>query len=358
MSKERSHLLDIRKHLLTGVSYMIPLVVAGGILVALSFLVGGYKGFETEGSFADYLMRIGSGALGLIIPILAAFIAYSIADRAGLAPGLVAGVIAVNVNSGFLGGLVGGLLAGYLVYYLKKVTVPNLLKPLMAILFIPLVSALVIGLVMLLVLGPPIANIMDGLSNWLESMSTVNLVLFGALLGAMQAFDMGGPVDKTAYTFGVAMLAEGEFAPMAAIMVGGMTPPIALAIAAKLRPKKFSFAERKHADAAWIMGLSFITEGAIPFASADPLRVIPAQMIGSAVAGGLSMAFGCLLQAPHGGIFVLPLITNPVLYLVALVIGVAVTTALVILVKKDLTIEQLEDSEIAEPMGVLMGTRA
>jgi PTS system fructose-specific IIC component len=346
-NEERSHLLDIRKHLLTGVSYMIPLVVAGGILIALSFLVGGYDGFEVEGSAADYLMRIGGGAMGFIVPIMAAFIAYSIADRGGIAPGLVAGAVALEVNSGFLGGIVGGLVAGYLVYYLRKVQVPKLVKPLMAILVIPLVATLIVGLALYFVLGGPISSIMDALSSWLESMSTANLIVFGAILGAMQAFDMGGPVDKTAYTFGLAMLAEGQYGPMAAIMVGGMTPPIALAIASKLRPKKFSPAERKHADAAWVMGLSFITEGAIPFASADPVRVIPSQMVGSAVAGALSMAFGCALRAPHGGIFVLPLVEKPVLYLLAMIIGVAVTIALVIVLKKDIPEETLQSEEIA-----------
>jgi PTS system fructose-specific IIC component len=326
---------------------MIPLVVAGGILVALSFLVGGYNGFEVEGSLADYLMRVGGGALGFIVPILAAFIAYSIADRPGIAPGLVAGAVAGEVNAGFLGGIIGGLLAGYAVYYLKKIRVPSWLRPLKGILFIPLISTLVVGLLMYLVLGGPIAAVMAALQSWLESMSAVNLVLLGAILGAMQAFDMGGPVDKTAYTFGLAMLAEGQYLPMAAIMVGGMTPPVALSIAAKLRPKKFSPAERKHADAAWLMGLSFITEGAIPFASADPIRVIPSQMVGSAVAGALSMAFGCALRAPHGGIFVLPLVEKPLLYLVALVVGVVVTTVLVIFIKKDLTEEQLSDKAIA-----------
>lgn len=336
MNAERAHLLNLRRHLLTGVSYMIPITVAGGILIALSFLVGGYLGFENEGTLPAYLMTIGGGALGLIIPILAAYIAYSIADRAALAAGFVTGAMAVSVNAGFLGGLVGGLLAGYLVYYLKKVQVPNLIKPMMGILLIPLISSLIMGLLMLLVLGPPIASIMSALSTWLEGMSTVNLILFGAILGAMQAFDMGGPVDKTAYTFGLAMLAEQNYAPMAAIMVGGMTPPIALSIAAKLRPLKFSKSERRHADAAWLLGLSFITEGAIPFASADPLRVIPSQVIGSAVAGGLSMLMGIELMAPHGGIFVLPLINKPLLYLLALVVGVAVTTTLVVVVKPNL----------------------
>lgn len=344
---ERKHLLDIKKHLLTGVSYMIPLVVAGGILVAVSFLVGGYNGFEVEGSAADYLMRIGGGALGFIIPVLAAYIAYSIADRAGIAPGLVAGAAAVAVNSGFLGGIVGGLMAGYLVYFLRKVKVPNVLKPIMGILVIPVVSTLVVGLLMYLVIGTPIAAAMSALQQWLEGMGTANLIVLGAILGAMQAIDMGGPIDKTAYAFGLAMLASEQYLPMAAIMVGGMVPPIALSIAAKLRPAKFSPAERKHADAAWLMGLSFITEGAIPFASADPLHVIPAQVVGSAVAGALSMAFGCALRAPHGGIFVLPLIEKPVLFLVALAAGIVVTTILVVLLKKDLTEEQLSDRDIA-----------
>lgn len=347
MSKERNQLLDIRKHLLTGVSYMIPLVVAGGILIALSFLVGGYVGFQVEGSFADYLMRIGGGALSFIVPILAAYIAYSIADRPGLAPGLVAGYVAVQVNAGFLGGIVGGLIAGYLVFFLKKVKVPKVIKPLMGILIIPLISTLAIGLLLYLVLGGPIAAVMGALSQWLKNMGTANLIVLGAILGTMQAFDMGGPVDKTAYAFGLAMLAENQFAPMAAIMVGGMVPPIALAIAAKLRPNKFSPAEKKHANAAWIMGLSFITEGAIPFASADPLRVIPSQMIGSAVAGALSMAFGCTLRAPHGGIFVLPLIEHPFLFVVALLAGIVVTTTLVILLKKDLSKEQIADKDVS-----------
>lgn len=349
MDEERAHLLNLRRHLLTGVSYMIPVTVAGGILIALSFLAGGYLGFEKEGSLAAYLFKIGGGALGLIIPILAAYIAYSIADRAGLAAGFVAGAMSVAVNAGFLGGLVGGLLAGYLVYYLKKVKVPRLIKPMMGILLVPLVSSLIIGLLMLIVLGPPIAAIMSSLSKWLEGMSVVNLVIFGAILGAMQAFDMGGPVDKTAYTFGVAMLAEQKFAPMAAIMIGGMVPPIALSIAAKLRPAKFSKAEQRHADAAWLLGLSFITEGAIPFASADPLRVIPCQVIGSAVAGALSMVMGLELMAPHGGIFVLPLVNKPLLYLVALVVGVLVTTGLVLLVKPNLAPEAEEGEDITTP---------
>jgi PTS system fructose-specific IIC component len=229
---------------------------------------------------------------------------------------------------------------------MKKIKVPTTLKPLMGILIIPLFSTLIIGLLMYLVLGSPIAAAMDGLSNWLNNISTINAVIFGAILGTMQAFDMGGPVDKTAYAFGIAMLAEGIYAPMAAIMVGGMVPPVAVSLASRLRPKKFSEAEKRHGDAAWILGLSFITEGAIPFASADPLRVIPAQMIGSAIAGGLSMLFGCELRAPHGGIFVLPLITRWPLYLLAFAIGVAVTTAIVIAIKPDLSEKEAAEADV------------
>jgi PTS system fructose-specific IIC component len=351
---ERKHLLNFRKHLLTGVSYMIPLVILGGISIALSFLVGGYLGFKQEGTVADYLMRIGGTVLGLVVPIMAMYIAYSIADRVGMAAGLAAGLIAVAVNAGFLGGLIGGLLAGYLVYYMKKISPPKWLKPLMNILFIPLVSGLIMGGLMFLVIGPPVAAFMTTLAAWLKSLSAVNKFVFGGVLGMMQAIDMGGPIDKTAYTFGVAMLDQKIYGPMAAVMVGGMTPPIALTIAAKLFPKKFATAERRHADAAWLLGLSFITEGAIPFASADPLRVIPAQMVGSFVAGGISMAAGVELMAPHGGIFVFPLVNQPFVYLLALVVGVALTAAIVILLKPDLkedeTAEAISPTADASPI--------
>lgn len=348
---EKAHLLNLRKHLLTGVSYMIPLVVLGGISIAISFLVGGYLGFEQEGSIAAYLMKIGSTVLGLIVPILAMYIAYSIADRVGMAAGLTAGLIAVAVNAGFLGGLIGGMLAGYLVYFLKKLTPPKILRPMMNILFIPLVSGLIMGFLMYIVIGPPIASLMAGLSAWLKALGTVNRFVFGGVLGAMQAIDMGGPIDKTAYTFGVAMLDEKIYGPMAAVMVGGMALPIALSLAAKLRPQKFSKAERRHSDAAWLLGLSFITEGSIPFASADPLRVIPCQVAGSFLAGAISMAAGVELMAPHGGIFVIPLVSQPLVYIGALVAGVLVTAGLVILVKPDLPDEDNEDTELFSVTG-------
>ena len=313
--------------------------------------MGGYLGFQQEGTIADYLMRVGGAVLGLVVPILAMFIAYSIADRVGMAAGLTAGLIAVAVNAGFLGGLIGGLLAGYLVYYLKKISPPKVLKPLMNILFIPLVSGLIMAGLMFLVIGPPIAAIMASLAEWLKSLGTTNKFLFGGILGAMQAIDMGGPIDKTAYTFGVAMLDQKIYGPMAAVMVGGMTPPIALTLAAKLFPRKFATAERRHADAAWLLGLSFITEGAIPFASADPLRVIPCQVVGSFLAGGISMAAGVELMAPHGGIFVFPLVNMPFVYIGALLVGTLVTAGLVVLIKPDLTEEAAANLEVVSVTG-------
>ncbi len=349
--EERKHLLNLRKHLLTGVSYMIPLVILGGISIALSFLVGGYLGFQQQGTVADYLMRIGGAVLGLIVPIMAMYIAYSIADRVGMAAGFVVGLIAVQVNAGFLGGLIGGLLAGYLVYYMKKITPPKWLKPLMNILFIPLVSGLIMAFLMFLVIGPPVAAAMAALAEWLKGLSTVNKFVFGGILGAMQAIDMGGPIDKTAYTFGVGLLDQKVYGPMAAVMVGGMTPPIALTLAAKLFPKKFSMAERRHSDAAWLLGLSFITEGAIPFASADPLRVIPCQVVGSFIAGGISMAAGVELMAPHGGIFVFPLVNLPFVYLGALIVGVLVTAGLVVLVKPNLSEDVIQSTEVVSVTG-------
>ncbi len=330
---------------------MIPLVILGGISIALSYLVGGYLGFQQPGSASDYLMKIGSTVLGLVVPIMAMYIAYSVADRVGMAAGLAAGLIAVQVDAGFLGGLIGGLLAGYLVYYLKKIAAPRWLKPLMNILFIPLVSGLLMASVMFLVIGPPVAALMAALAEWLESLGTINNFVFGGVLGAMQAIDMGGPIDKTAYTFGVAMLDRKIYGPMAAVMVGGMTPPIALTLAAKLFPRKFATAERRHADAAWLLGLSFITEGAIPFASTDPLRVIPCQVVGSFLAGGISMAAGVELMAPHGGIFVFPLVNLPFVYLGALIAGVLVTAGLIILVKPDLQQDVIDSAEVVTVPG-------
>ncbi|NLW60428.1 MAG: PTS fructose transporter subunit IIC [Firmicutes bacterium] len=336
--------ISVRNSLMTGVSYMIPFVTAGGILIALSFLIGGYQ--VESGTFAGYLNQVGGTAFGLMVPALAGFIAYAIADRPGIAPGMIAGMLAANIGAGFLGGLIGGLLAGYVALWIKNWPVPKSLSKLMPVLIIPLLSSAIVGLLMVVVIGLPIKGIMDALTTWLRGMSTGSSVVLGIILGLMMAFDMGGPVNKVAYAFGLAMISENILEPHAAIMAAGMTPPLGLALATVLAPHKYTKREIDAGKAAWIMGASFITEGAIPFAAADPFRVIPSIMIGSAVAGALSMLFGCTLVAPHGGIFVIPMIGNFGLYLVALVAGTIVTALVVNALKPAL------NQEVAEGTGV------
>ncbi|HBK68113.1 MAG TPA: PTS fructose transporter subunit IIBC [Firmicutes bacterium] len=326
--------VNLRTSLMTGVSYMIPFVTAGGILIALSFAIGGYEGFKETGSLAEYLFNIGGTAFGLMVPVLAGFIAFAIADRPGIAPGMVAGMLASTIGAGFLGGIIGGLLAGYLALWIKNWPVPKALAKLMPVLIIPLLCSGIVGLLMVIVIGTPIKSLMDGLSAWLRGLSTGSYVILGIVLGLMMAFDMGGPVNKVAYTFGLAMISENILEPHAAIMAAGMTPPLGLALATLLAPHKYSKREIEAGKAAWIMGASFITEGAIPFAAADPLRVIPSIMIGSATAGALSMLFKCTLRAPHGGIFVIPMIGNFGLYLLALAAGTVVTALLVNFLKQ------------------------
>ncbi len=330
---------EVRRWLMTGVSYMIPFVVAGGILIALAFALGGavqvtevdvYENF----SVAAMIFKIGSTAFGMLVPILAGFIAYAMADRPGIAPGIVGGLIANEIGAGFLGGIVAGLLAGAVIILLKKIKLPGGFGRLMPILVYPLVGVLVVGALMIVVLGQPIATATTGLENWLGSLQGTNAILLGIILGSMMAFDMGGPVNKAAYAFAIAGLAGGAFAPMAAVMAAGMTPPLALALATAVRGKLFTPAEQRAGQANWVMGASFITEGAIPFAAADPLRVIPSMMVGSAITASLSLAFGATLRAPHGGIFVIGLIGNWPLYLLAIAIGTVVSAALVIAIKE------------------------
>lgn len=338
---------NLRKDLMTGVSYMIPFVTAGGILIALSFAVGGYEGFKVQGSPADYLMQIGGTAFGLMVPILAGFIAYSIADRPGIAPGMIAGMLSSKIGAGFLGGLIGGLLAGYVTNWVKKIKVPRGLAGLMPVLIIPLISTFVVGGLMVVVIGQPVKALMDAMTAWLKGLTGINAALLGIILGLMMAFDMGGPVNKVAYTFGLAMISANIFQPHAAIMAAGMTPPLGLALATVLAPKKYTEREREAGKAAAVMGISFITEGAIPFAAADPLRVIPSIMTGSAVAGALSMIFGNTLRAPHGGIFVVPLIGKPWLYLVVLIAGTVVTAVMVNLLKPNLSADASSEMTMA-----------
>jgi len=313
------------RHLLTGVSYMLPMVVAGGLCIALSFVFG-IKAFEVKGTLAAALMQIGgASAFALMVPVLAGFIAFSIADRPGLTPGLIGGMLAVSTGAGFLGGIIAGFLAGYVAKAISgKLKLPQSMEALKPILIIPLVASLITGLVMIYVVGTPVAKIMAGLTAWLQSLGTANAVLLGAILGAMMCTDMGGPVNKASYAFGVALLSSSVYGPMAAIMAAGMVPPLAMGLATILASKKFEQGEREGGKAALVLGLCFISEGAIPFAARDPMRVLPCCIAGGALTGALSMAFHAQLMAPHGGLFVLliPGAITPILgYLVAIIAG-------------------------------------
>ncbi|WP_458526100.1 PTS fructose-like transporter subunit IIB [Onishia taeanensis] len=319
----------VYKHLLTGVSFMLPMVVAGGLLIALSFVFG-IEAFKEEGTLAAALMEIGGGtAFALMVPVLAGYIAYSIADRPGIAPGMIGGMLASSIGAGFIGGILAGFLAGYVAKAVAQyVKLPSSIESLKPILIIPLVASLITGLTMIYVVGEPVAALLSAMTNFLENMGSANAVLLGILLGAMMCFDMGGPINKAAYTFGVGLLASETYAPMAAVMAAGMVPAIGMGIASFVAKAKFSEPEREAGKASFVLGMCFISEGAIPFAAKDPLRVIPACMIGGAITGAISMLVGAKLMAPHGGVFVLliPNAISPVfLYLAAIVIGSLVT---------------------------------
>lgn len=339
---------QIYKHLMNGVSHMLPFVVGGGILIAIAFLIDGFSvdlnslpadqraNFGTITQGAALFKGIGGTAFGFMLPILAGFIAMSIADRPGLAVGFVGGSIAANGTSGVLGALVAGFVAGYIVNLLKKIfsKLPESLDGVKPVLLYPLLGIFLIGVIMQFVVEPPIGALNTAINNGLNGLNGASAVVLGVLLGGMMAIDMGGPVNKAAYVFGTASIAAGNYNIMAAVMIGGMVPPLAIALATIFFKNKFTAEERKAGPTNFIMGLSFITEGAIPFAASDPLHVLPACAVGSAVAGGLSMAFGCTLMAPHGGIFVVPTIGNPLMYLVALVIGAFIACGLLGLLKK------------------------
>lgn len=319
----------VYKHLMTGVSHMLPLVVAGGLAIALSFVFG-IEAFKEEGTLAAALMTIGGGsAFALMIPVLAGFIAFSIADRPGLAPGLIGGMLASSTGAGFIGGIIAGFLAGYAAKFIaEKVKLPQSMEALKPILIIPLLASLFTGLVMIYVVGGPVSGIMTAMTEFLNNMGSANAVLLGIILGCMMCFDLGGPINKAAYTFGVGLLASQTYAPMAAVMAAGMVPALGMGLATFLAKDKFAQSEREAGKASFVLGLCFITEGAIPFAAKDPMRVIPSCMAGGALTGALSMLFGAKLMAPHGGLFVLliPNAISPVLlYLVAIIAGTVVT---------------------------------
>ncbi len=346
---------QIYKHLMNGVTHMLPFVVGGGILTAIAFLLDDYSinpaNFGMNTPIAAFFKTVGGAAFNVMLYILAGYIAMSIADRPGLAVGFVGGILAVQgttfaslsdssivlVSSGFLGALIAGFVGGYIVVFLKKICsyLPDSIEGIKTILLYPVFGILLMGLFMLII-NPYVAGINTAINNYLSSMGTANKVLLGALLGGMMAVDLGGPVNKAAYTFGTGMLASGQYEIMAAVMAGGMVPPLAIALLATLFPKKIAKKDRQAAYVNYIMGLSFISEGAIPFASSDPLRTIPAFIIGSAVTGALSMAFNCTLMAPHGGIFVIATIGHPLMYLLAILIGTIVSALIMAKLKKNL----------------------
>ena len=331
------------KHLMTGVSYMIPFVVAGGLLIALGFALGGIYVYEdaNKGTLAWTLFTIGAkSGFALMVPILAGFIAHSIADRPGLAPGMIGGMIAASIGAGFIGGIAAGFLAGYTVKFLNdKIQLGRNLDGLKPVLILPLLGTTIVGLLMYYVVGEPVAAALAAITGWLKGLQGSNAIFLGLLLGAMMAFDMGGPVNKAAYAFATGLIASEVYAPMAAVMAAGMTPPLALALATVLFKNRFSTDEREAGKATAVLGISFITEGAIPFAAKDPLRVIPSLMIGSAVAGALSMVLGAELRVPHGGVFVLPIpnaVTHLGAYLLAIVAGTVVSALALAALKRPL----------------------
>ena len=338
----------IYTQLMNGVSHMLPLVVGGGILIAIAFLIDGLSvdlsalpadqraNFGTITPAAALFKNIGDTAFGFMLPILAGFIAMAIGDRPALALGLVGGMMAANGKSGFLGALIAGFAAGYIIFGLRKVCdkLPEALEKIAPVLIYPVVGILVMGLLMIFIVEPIMGGINTGLNNALTGMGSSSKVILGIVLGGMMAIDMGGPFNKAAYVFGTAAIAAGNYDIMAAVMIGGMTPPCAIALATLLFKDKFTKEERDAGPTNFIMGLAFITEGAIPFAASDPLRVLPSCIIGSAAAGAISMAFNCTLMAPHGGIFVFPVVGNAVMYLVALVVGTVISAVMLGLLKK------------------------
>ncbi|WP_449409809.1 fructose-specific PTS transporter subunit EIIC [Methylobacterium komagatae] len=329
------------KHLMTGVSFMLPFVVAGGLLIALAFAVGGIDAMAPghEGTLGYALGQIGAkGAFALIVPALAGYIAYSIADRPGIAPGMIGGMLAANLQAGFLGGIAAGFIAGYTARFLNQhIRLHKNLEGLKPVLILPLLATTITGLLMIYVVGVPVAAVLSALTAWLKGMQGASALVLGLVLGGMMAIDMGGPINKAAYASAAALLSSGVDAPMAAVMLGGMTPPLGLAMATRLFPARFTKPEREAGGAAAVLGAAFITEGAIPFAAADPLRVIPSLVAGSAVAGALALTLGVTLKVPHGGLFVLPIpnaVTNPLGAVLALAAGTLVTAMLAGLLKK------------------------
>ena len=336
-AEERGEKKGVYKHLMTGVSHMLPLVVAGGLLIAISFMFGieAFKDENIVGGLPKALMDIGGGAaFHLMIAVFAGYVAFSIADRPGLAVGLIGGMLATTAGAGILGGIIAGFLAGYVVKGLNDVIkLPPSLMSLKPILILPLLGSFIVGLAMIYLINPPVAKIMTALSEWLKSMGDVNAMVLGVIIGTMMCIDMGGPVNKAAYTFSVGMIASQVYTPMAAAMAAGMVPPIGMAIATWLARSKFTSNQRDAGKASFVLGFCFISEGALPFVAADPLRVIISSILGGATAGAISMSLGITLQAPHGGLFVIPFVSEPLMYLGAIAIGSVLTGVVYAVIK-------------------------
>ena len=343
----KKFLHDLQTHLLTGVSYMIPFVVPGGILIALGFLFGGIKVYETPG-FPAELFFLGKDAFGLMVGALAGYIAYSISDRPGIAPGFVGGIVSDRIGAGFIGGIIAGLLAGYLVQAIKNLKVPQMIRSLMPVLIIPLVATTVVGLLMVYFIGPPVKWLNETMSVFLNNLGTGSAIFLGLVIGAMMAFDMGGPLNKAAYFFamGVAETAN-NWVPMAAAFVGGMVPPLVIALAMLIAKKKFTDEELAGMPGCFVGAASFITEFAIPYAAGDPARVIPSIMIGSAVGGAMSMALGVNMMAPHGGLFVFALSNKPLFFLLSIIVGGIVGALVLVAMKPNLKKEAEENEAVA-----------
>lgn len=336
---------------MTGVSYMIPIVVIGGVLIAFSIALSGVqagKGAVVTNPVLKSMMDIGTASFSMMVPVLAGFIAFGIADRPGLAPGLVGGVLANQLKAGFLGGIIAGFIAGYVARWIKSWRVPKNLRPIMPIFVIPLLSALIVGFLMIYILGNPISSAMTAMTNWLKSMSTGNAVILAMIMGAMIAFDMGGPVNKVAYLFAAAMIGEGVYTIMGPVAVAICIPPLGMGVATLLAPNKYTKAEKEAGYGALAMGMIGITEGAIPFAAADPLRVIPSIMVGSSIGAAVAAIGKVGNHAPHGGPIVLPVVDNKIMFIVAVLIGIAVTALMVNALKKPVIEEVEDESEVAE----------
>jgi PTS system, fructose subfamily, IIC component len=344
----KEELKRLREYLMTGVSYMIPIVVIGGVFIAFAIAFSGVQAGKGAVITADFLVnmsKVGGWTFGMIVPILAGFIAYGIADRPGIAPGIVGGLISREMGAGFLGGIVAGLIAGYIARWIKTWKVPKSLKPIMPIFVIPLLDTLVIMIVMVYIIGGPIASIMAGLTAWLKGMSTGSAIILALITGAMIAFDMGGPVNKVAFLFGSAMIGEGVYTVMGPIAAAICIPPLGMGLATLLAPKKYNRAEKDAGIGALAMGCIGITEGAIPFAAGDPIRVIPSIMVGSSIGAVIAAIFKATDMAPHGGLIVLPVVGQKLGYIVAIVVGVLITAFMVNALKKEVPQEEQEDEE-------------